>query len=759
LSAVFSSGSAIRAKDLNDNFTQNLYVTQEVNNNALNVDGSNPMVGNLNMNGYQIDNLGEPTSDSDAATKKYIDDRYGNLSIPGFTRWSKTAVGGETTLSGVGTTGGTLGYSPNREQVYLNGAQLQRDADYTANNGTSIVLNVALIAGDVLEVICVNNLNTGTTAQAQDVYWNQSGSGAVTRTVESKLRDVVSVKDFGAVGDGVADDTAAISTAMSSGTKRLFFPPGTYIVGHIYKTGLTGLELFGAPGKSVIKKKAGTYSVNVDGAIAGIIDFVSCSDITLRGLKIDGNKLAALPSGGTHLNGVNFYTCNIVRTKDCEFVDVEFQGLNHQCTDQVWVVNNKFLLCGWAGVGFTGGYFTTYGAETCVIANNYFESIWAGVQCQISTTYVNIENNRFKNSSLIFAQDVRYATISGNTFDGVAPSGALGEAAQDAITIESDYNITITGNTINRPARHGIYVVGNYIENGPSEGILTCNDVVISGNVITNTIADGINFTPGSAFTYNMGTHTASAAVEANFTYAQNGLITNNVISLSGGSGIVLGIAQNTKVDGNVISKSVAHGIIVGSNKSVFITNNTIRNNSQAGADTYDGITLSGSVSTLANIVIDGNTIFDDQTVRTQRYGVYNPNASADLKAFNNTFKNNGTDFSSSSSSLPFSIQNSPTFLNGASSFGSGFETPGYYIDSDGIVHLRGMVLLGASGVGNPIFTLPVGMRPRNDEMFTVLANSALGRCDITSSGNVVATAGTNNQWFNLSGISFAANR
>ena len=44
-----------------------------------------------------------------------------------------------------------------------------------------------------------------------------------------KLNDTVSVKDFGAVGDGVTDDTAAIQAAIASAPGTLEFPAGVYL--------------------------------------------------------------------------------------------------------------------------------------------------------------------------------------------------------------------------------------------------------------------------------------------------------------------------------------------------------------------------------------------------------------------------------------------------------------------------------------------------------------------------------------------------
>jgi hypothetical protein len=54
-----------------------------------------------------------------------------------------------------------------------------------------------------------------------------TGIGAVTRTTSDKLKEQVSVKDFGAVGDGIADDTIAFQNALTA-SKSVFVPKGTY---------------------------------------------------------------------------------------------------------------------------------------------------------------------------------------------------------------------------------------------------------------------------------------------------------------------------------------------------------------------------------------------------------------------------------------------------------------------------------------------------------------------------------------------------
>jgi hypothetical protein len=110
--------------------------------------------------------------------------------------------------------------------------QLRRD---TAANWTAA--NPILAQGEVGYEIDTSKdkVGDGVTAWNSRPYtgiatagWTQTGTGAVSRTVDSKLKDVVSVKDFGAVGDGVADDTTAWNNFKASRSGRKLITAGTY---------------------------------------------------------------------------------------------------------------------------------------------------------------------------------------------------------------------------------------------------------------------------------------------------------------------------------------------------------------------------------------------------------------------------------------------------------------------------------------------------------------------------------------------------
>lgn len=68
-------------------------------------------------------------------------------------RWTKTAAGGETSLSGNDNNSLPLSYDIGYEQVYLNGTLLVRGLDYIATTGTSITGLSALTASDIVEIM------------------------------------------------------------------------------------------------------------------------------------------------------------------------------------------------------------------------------------------------------------------------------------------------------------------------------------------------------------------------------------------------------------------------------------------------------------------------------------------------------------------------------------------------------------------------------------------------------------------------------
>ena len=96
-----------------------------------------------------------------------------------------------------------------------------------------------------------------------------------------------------------------------------------------------------------------------------------------------------------------------------------------------------------------------------------------------------------------------------------------------------------------------------------------------------------------------------------------------------------------------------------------------------------------------------------------------------------------------------------PAFMNSWTNYDTTYNPAGYFKDSLGIVHLRGLVKNGTNNT--TIFTLPVGYRPSNQELQAVQTNlNTIGRVDILADGQVTVVSGSNG-WVSLDGITFRA--
>lgn len=178
---------------------------------------------------------------------------------------------------------------------------------YAPNLGDVRRMSISTLSQYIEDNVIVPN-------NAANVTYDPAGTGAVSRSVQAKLRDVVSVKDFGAVGDGVTDDTVAIHAALAA-NKFVFFPQGTYLI-----TSPISLKTY--PQAGLIGESFMLTKIKAGSAMTSVIDLYDTTDIyagiadyKLHDIGIDGN---ALSTYGVHIRYRHQVDARSVRVEGCQ---------------------------------------------------------------------------------------------------------------------------------------------------------------------------------------------------------------------------------------------------------------------------------------------------------------------------------------------------------------------------------------------------------------------------------------------------------
>jgi hypothetical protein len=295
---------------------------------------------------------------------------------------------------------------------------------------------------------------------------------------------VLNVKDFGALGDGLADDTteiqAAVNAAVSS-RKPLYIPPGTYTISStITIPAGEGLTVSGAGWASSIKLKANAncFIFTMTGADTRSV---------FRDLELDGNCLEQGVTGSSGgINGSGAVACLF---ENIHFVGCRDDGLFlGGMTGGAFGHNNRIIGClfdeSMASTGPGRGITMQSNDENQIVACDFeflggsggtgFETAVAildraGTQFITACNFVGGATNNTKGVRI---QDASSTKITGSNFDGTAG---------DSIFIAGSQN-SVVGNTIFSPGEVGTagQASGIHLEWAATQNLIQGNSVASS---------------------------------------------------------------------------------------------------------------------------------------------------------------------------------------------------------------------------------------------------------------------------------------
>ena len=243
--------------------------------------------------------------------------------------------------------------------------------------------------------------------------------GADPRLISDGFGDIVSVKDFGAIGDGIADDTVALQNAITS-NRNIFFPAGNYLITSYIDVIGNSIKLFGVgknskiisnnlynmiwlKGVNHVMFENLSFESTYSNSIENVYGLISSSNTVLQNVLFNKCTFSA-PLANVNAIKIVAETSNFaenIKVIDCNFeniwrMGVEFQ--NHVADTVVRYKNVTIENSYFNNIGTIGGYgysisLSGYGSN-CHISNNIFSAVVLGVEL-VGASNTTIAFNKF----------------------------------------------------------------------------------------------------------------------------------------------------------------------------------------------------------------------------------------------------------------------------------------------------------------------------------------------------------------------------
>jgi hypothetical protein len=368
-------------------------------------------------------------------------------------------------------------YAPgtNNLAVFVNGSKQVSGTNYSETNVNTVTFTAGLNVGDIVEFLSNLSVAAGT-IYATDINYNEGQTGAVTRTLESKLQESVSVKDFGADATGATASDTAFASAWSfiqNTGGSLLIPPGTYLLNSTWTC--------------TIPTSAGyNYFINGYGATIK-------SGASVTGWAI--SVVNGFENFGLRIQGLNFYQVGNttvsgaiqgISTANLKLIDCTVQLDNNKSAYAAFQLQNTTP-------GDGGGCFWTLidGCTTRQLSGNVATYAPIGINLVAQANATKIVNCSF--GSIVNAIKITRDSSNGNTINGLRILNNDFEGMTNCLTIDTSSPATY--------APTGVFLAFNRVESAttfinwsgtavtdPSQPLLSQSNYLTVGSVTNYTV-------------------------------------------------------------------------------------------------------------------------------------------------------------------------------------------------------------------------------------------------------------------------------